>query len=547
MTSHQEPSEAARTIPAPAGSLVGAAQDTHRPADPRATVQRSAVVRSTVQRSVVERLRAALLAGRPGGLRLSGWVHLVVGLQFLLMTIYSSGYGYQRDELYFRMLPPAWGYVDQPPFTPFLVRTLSQLSDHTWSIRLAASLATCLATYVHVLITREFGGSRRAQVISAMAYAFALVPLALGHNLLTATVDLPLWGLTALFVCRAVLRDDTRWWIAAGAVIGLTTYNRWLIIAFVLVLLAGIVLTGPRHQLTDRNTWLGGGLALLLALPNLWWQAQHGWPQLTFGMALAGSNNADVRRGMWTLLPIIMGPFLLPFWGAGIVALFRRPAWRRARFLVVGLVIFLLMMVPVAGQAYYPVGLVSVLLAIGCVPVAEWATTVRQRRAVAGLLAANALTGIVFDLPVLPIEKSPTRYFNPLALDASFWPTYVDQVADAYRTYAPQRPGTTVVLAGDYGEAGAIDRFGPEAGLPPVYSGHNSLGWLAPPPDSATAVVAVGIPLSTLSSHFVSCMQVGRLDNGYAIKMYQQGQPIVVCDGRRDPWTKIWPDLTHWG
>ncbi|MEA5154653.1 glycosyltransferase family 39 protein [Raineyella sp.] len=529
MTAHQEPVEGHPIMPPRSGPEVETTPGTG--AGPTSTF---------------DRLRAAL-TGRAEHPRLSRWIHLIVALQFVVMTVYSAGYGYQRDELYFRMLPPAWGYVDQPPFTPFLVRTLSHLSDHTWSIRLAATLATCLATYVHVLITREFGGSRRAQVLSAAAYAFALVPLSLGHNLLTATVDLPLWGLTALFIARATLRGDTRWWIAAGVVIGLTTYNRWLIIAFVLVLLAGIVLTGPRNQLTDRNTWIGGGVALVLALPNLWWQAQHGWPQLTFGMALAGSNNADVRRGMWSLLPIIMGPFLLPVWAAGIVALFRRPAWRRARFFVPALIIFLLMMVPVAGQAYYPVGLVSVLLAIGCVPVAEWATTMQRRRAVAGLLAANALTSVVFDLPVLPIEKSPTRYVNPLALDASFWPTYVRQVADAYEAYSPKNPGTTVVLAGDYGEAGAIDRFGPAMGLPSVYSGHNTLGWLAPPPNTATAVVAVGIPLTTLSDHFLSCTQVGRLDNGYAIKMYQQGQPIVVCDGRRDPWPTIWSDLAHWG
>ncbi|QGF24888.1 glycosyltransferase family 39 protein [Raineyella fluvialis] len=480
-------------------------------------------------------------------LPLSRWIHATVGLQFLVLMVFSGGYGYQRDELYFRMLPPAWGYVDQPPFTPFLVRTLAHLSDHLWPIRLVAALAMCLATYTHVLITREFGGSVRAQVVSAMAYAFALVPLSMGHNLLTATVDLPLWGLTALFICRAVLRDDPRWWIAAGAVIGLTTFNRWLIIAFVLVLLAGLVLAGPRHHLVDRRTWFGAAVALVLALPNLWWQSAHGWPQLTFGMALAGSNNADVRHGMWTLLPIIMGPFLLPFWLAGIVALFQRPAWQRARFLVPALIIFLLLMIPVAGQAYYPMGIVSVLLAIGCIPVTEWATTIPRRRAIAGLLVANSLTSIVFDLPVLPIEKSPTRYVNPLALDSSFWPTYVGQVAAAYRRYSPQTPGTTVVLAGDYGEAGAVDRFGPAMGLPPVYSGHNTLGWLQPPPDAATAVVAVGIPATTLAGHFATCVTVGRLDNGYAIKMFQQGQPIVVCDGRRDPWSKIWPDVTHWG
>jgi len=134
-----------------------------------------------------------------------------VALIGVVLTALSPRYGYHRDELYFRMLKPAWNYVDQPPFTPWLARLTSHLiADQVWAIRIPATLCLMGSVLVIAFVTRELGGGVAAQTISAWGYAFGALPLSMGHVLLTASIDLVIWPLTTLFVIRALLRDQPR-------------------------------------------------------------------------------------------------------------------------------------------------------------------------------------------------------------------------------------------------------------------------------------------------------------------------------------------------
>ena len=156
------------------------------------------------------------------------------------LSAFSAGYGYERDELYFRMLPPAWGYIDQGPLTPLIARGMRDvLGDQTWTVRIAATLATMATVVVIALLTREFGGGRAAQALAAWGFAFAAYPMILGHTLLTATVDMPVWPAVVLFIVRAVKRAEPRWWLAAGAVAGVSLYNKLLVAVLLIALVVG--------------------------------------------------------------------------------------------------------------------------------------------------------------------------------------------------------------------------------------------------------------------------------------------------------------------
>lgn len=159
----------------------------------------------------------------------------------VVLTATSNGYGFHRDELYFRALPPAWGYVDQPPFVPLLGRITAPLSNSPWMMRIPATVFAVVAVLVVVLISCELGGNRTAQTLCGWGYAFAAFPLTFGHVLLTGTVDLLIWPLICLFVIRAILRDP-HWWLAVGGTIGLATYNKLLVSLLVIALLLGLLI-----------------------------------------------------------------------------------------------------------------------------------------------------------------------------------------------------------------------------------------------------------------------------------------------------------------
>lgn len=99
------------------------------------------------------------------------------------------------------------------------------------------------------------------------------------------------------------------------------------------------------------------------------------------------------------------------------------------------------------------------------------------------------------------------------------------------------------VVTANYGEAGALARYGPEHGLPAPFSGHNHLHVLGGPDADVATVVLVGY--GRLTPRFESCAVVAELDNGVGVDNEEQGVPVRVCHGPRDSWDRLWPGFAH--
>lgn len=474
------------------------------------------------------------------------------GVALLLLSV-AGRYGYHRDELYFLRAgrEPAFGYVDQPPFSPLLAHAADVVFRGSMvGLRLPSALAAGLTVLCTGLIARELGGGRAAQALAAGCVAVSSILLGTGHLLSTTTFDLLAWAVLSWLIVRC-LRDGGRLWLAAGAVAGLALQNKTTPVFLLAALVAGILMVGPRAALRSRWPWLGGLLALALWAPNLAWQAANGFPQLALSRAIAAGGSGS-SEPWYVFLPfqlLLISPLLVPVWALGLWRLVRDPELRPWRAFAAAYLLLAVLFMATGGKPYYLAGLYPVLLAAGAEPLVRWAGG-RARRFRSALLGAALATSLAASalivLPVVPVDELASTPVPAVYYDAGEtvgWPEFAATV-DAVRQRLPAGE-PVAVLASNHGEAGAVDRFLPH--LAPAYSGHNGYGTWGPPPDDARTVIVIGYPEDRVREWFGQAELAARIDNGVGLDNDEQGAPVWIARDRRASWDVLWTRLIHLG
>ncbi|PKV99973.1 dolichyl-phosphate-mannose-protein mannosyltransferase [Amycolatopsis echigonensis] len=478
-------------------------------------------------------------------------VAAVAVVQIAVLTALSGRYGFHRDELYFIAAGnrPAWGYVDQPPITPLLARAATTLFGDTPSgLRVVATLCGAATTVLVALVAREFGGDRRAQFAAAAATALSGYVLVVSHMLSTNSVDMVMWTAIGLLGLRLLRTGDRRWWLAIGAAAGVGAENKWLVLVLLAALGIALLGTGPRAVFASGWTIAGAAVAVVLMLPQLFWQIRHGFPMLTVAGGISADDGTKNRLLFVPMQLVYLSPVLVPVWISGLVRLWRAPELRWARAFALSYPVACLMLLLVGGKPYYAVPLLLILLAAGTDPALRWLSQggTRRRGGAWILAAAGAVISVVIGLPVLPVAalRGPVLAFNKDQGEQVGWPELASTVARAWQRIPPDQRATAVLLTGNYGQAGALERFGPALGLPRPYSNHMSYADWGPPPDTMTGpVLFVGKLRPAILAAFGDCQRIAVNDNGAGLPNDEQGTAISLCSPSSEPWSRIWPRL----
>ncbi len=487
---------------------------------------------------------------------------ILVGLGAAVLVIHlltGGRYGFHRDELATlddaRHL--AWGYVAYPPVTPFFGwLSLKLFGASLTGFRLFAAASTSVAVILTGLMARELGGKTGAQALAASA----AIPFALGAGSLMQYVsfDYLAWVACSYFFVLLCKSRDPRWWVAIGGCIGLGMLTKYSMLVCALAIATGVLFTDLRAHLRSKWLWLAVAVSLLIFLPNLVWQIQNNFVSLDF---LRHIHERDVRIGRTqNFLPdqLELTLFTLPLAILGLFFYFASKTGRPFRAVGYLYIIPLITFLVAKGRGYYLAPAYPVLYAGGAVFGAELLRNVRLvwRLSLWGLAWASIVMTIsfaaAFFVPMAPVDSGWAR--RAFKVNEDFreeigWPELVHKLAQVRDSLGAADRSRFGILAGNYGEAGAINLYGKEYGLPEAICGTNSFwarGYGDPPPET---VIVIGFSREFGDRYFESCEVVGQITNKYGVANEEttDHSGILLCRHLRQSWPEFWKKFRRYG
>jgi Dolichyl-phosphate-mannose-protein mannosyltransferase len=484
----------------------------------------------------------------------------------LILHLYAGRYyGYFVDELYNVALARHldWGYVDVAPMIALIGRIeLTLFGSSLSAIRLAPAFAGAGLVLLTAAIARELGGRRFAQGLAALCVLLAPGILALNHFLNVNAFEPLCWMGCALVLIRIINTGNERLWLWFGLLAGLGLETKHSMLVFGFGLVAGLLLTPQRKHLFSRWLVLAGLLAFLLFLPNLLWNIQHHFPFLELQENIRrDGRNVSLSLGSFFGQEILaMLPLSAPIWIAGLWGLLRS----RYRFLAFAWGIAAALIVGMNPRVYYLFPAFPMLFAAGSVQFEQWLSRPRLAWVKAAYCTLMVMMGALLAptlLPLLPpetyiryvaathlqpppIENARLGPLPQLFADQFGWEDMAAAVARVYNALPADIRTRTAIFGQNYGQAGAIDLFGPKYGLPPAISGHQNYFLWGPRGATGESMIVMAGSQPDLESKFISVQKVARVAHPYA--MPYEHIYIFYCQGLKGPLAGAWSQVKNW-
>jgi Dolichyl-phosphate-mannose-protein mannosyltransferase len=504
--------------------------------------------------------------------RLEPGVAVVCCVALIRVAIYivaAPNYGYFRDEMYYLACGehPAWGYMDQPP----LIAWIAWLLEHTigvslYALRLLPMLADVGTIVMAGLLTRKLGGGRWAMFLAALAVLVAPIYLAFSHLFTMNAFDPLLWTLIAWVLVDLVQTGKQKNWLWIGVLTGITLLNKYGVLFFVAGLLVGVAFSQLRRNLARPWFWAGSALATLIALPNFVWQLHWHFPFLQL-VSSVRENGRDVM--LPPLLFLEQQSEMMGFVSSLLVVLglwfLISPQGRRYAILAGGFLSVLACMLLLKGKFYYVAPVYPVVFAPGAVCF-EQLTDGRTIKWFRPLYALTMLlVGAVIAptaIPLLSIERyiaytkrlgiqqqkfenQPESRLPQIYADMMGWEQRVKMVAAYVHSLPPEEQKVTAIGASNYGDAGAVDLFGPKYGLPKAISTANNYWIWGPREYTGHSLILMDEDSpEKYVEHCKSLLLVARPNDPYVRS--DENRPIYHCVGLTPDLQSLWPNLKPW-
>jgi hypothetical protein len=473
-------------------------------------------------------------------------------IKLLVHFLTNTNYELQRDAFFYIDLGKHldWGYYSVPPSIAVFANISSfLLGDNTFAIRFFPAIIGMLSIIITGIMVKETGGGKWAQFFACLAFLAA--PAFLRNNTLfqPVTFNQFYWLLIAFMILRLIQTQKPVYWYLIGLFAGLAFLNKYTVVVFLTGIIAAVLLTPLRTWLRKPQPYMAAGIALLIALPNLVWQYHHSWPAIYHAKELAETQFVHVQVDIFLLEQVLMFLPVFFIWILGIIyAAFLKDGKNFRAFAWIYLVV-LLLLIAMRGKSYYTIGLYSTLFVFGGLFIERYLVGKLEflKYALIIIILIISVVTLPISLPILKPEAF-IRFYKSMGLenfhrwedgkyydlpqdyaDMIGWKELAGIVGDAYGKLTPEQQERCAIFANNYGEAGSVNFYGSEYGLPTVISYHDSYIYWAPESIRADYLIKIGYSdnLEELYNHVEI---IGRITTPHA---REEGNPVYFCSGQK--------------
>jgi len=460
-----------------------------------------------------------------------------------------SHFGFQRDELLHLALGDhlAWGYKEVPPFIALLAKISSIIfGGSVFATRIFSTIFAGLIIWFTGLITVELGGRKFAITLACLALIFSPAFAASEYLFQPVVFDQFWWVLTVYLIIKYINNSSVKYLYFIGVAIGIGMLTKYTMGFFAIALVGGLLLTKQRRLLVNKHLLFAILIALLIFLPNALWEYMHHFPVLTHMQNLRSTQLDYIKPIDFVSQQLMVNGIALFLWLIGFFFLIFSFKLRKYQFLAFAYIIIFIFLLEMSGKNYYLFGAYPMLFAAGGFGFERWIKSgYTLRTLIIVLFTLPNLFLFPMLLPVLPFKQTlaffkysdehfPVFQFaviwngakHPTTQDYADmlgWDELAKKVADTYNSLTPEQQKQTIIIADNYGEAGALHHFGPQYKLPDVISLDSSFGLWAPDSVSnAQYVIFIddndGKNAEKIGTVMESTRKTGSVDNPLAVE-----------------------------
>jgi hypothetical protein len=480
-------------------------------------------------------------------------IYLLAFVKFIApFFLQSAVYGPQRDE--FLYLAEGhhmdWGFMEVPPLLSVFAWLTNTLGGSMFWIKFWPSLFGALNFIIVGKTIQSLGGKTFALFLGF--FPFVLDVYLRVHYLFQPNfLEIFFWTMITYSLIRYIQTGKNYWIYIFGASAGLGMLSKYSVAFYLVSVLAGLALTKQRRIFTSKHFYFAGFLAFILFLPNLLWQYGRHFPVVYHMSELQKNQLQYVSPAGFLVDQLLMFLPCFFIWIRGLVyVLFSRSGYPY-RFIGWAYLLVILLLLIGHGKNYYSLGVYPILFAFGACQL-ERLTAERRKYWRYVLLAGIGFLGyevVPLMLPVFAPGKLAAFYDrgdlkksgmlkwedlknHPLPQDFAdmlSWDEMTQKVARVYNSLDSTEKNNTIIFCDNYGEAGAVNYYGKQYGLPVAYSDNASFLYWIPKSYQFDNILLVTDDKHEMQHPFIHDFESAELrDSITNIYAREQGSLIII-------------------